>query len=270
MKKLFVLSILASIFFISCKNTTSNPEVEDTALPPEEVENVALVTYPDKVSQVFEAHGGMEQWNQMNTLSYEVMKGETPELHTVSLKDRRVRINQPDWSIGYDGTQVWLLQNMEDAYEGNARFYHNLYFYFYAMPFVLGDDGIQYELIPNTKLLGKEYEGIKVSYDDGIGDSPKDEYILYFDPTTHKMEWLAYTVTYRSNEKSDRWSFIHYEKWETVNDVLLPKKLTWYTSEENSPKDVRSSMEFQNAKLYTTMPQESVFAMPEGAEVVER
>ncbi|MEL6813072.1 MAG: hypothetical protein AAFP76_17255, partial [Bacteroidota bacterium] len=37
---------------------------------------------------------------------------------------RKVKIENEKWSIGYDGEDVWLLQNEEDAYTGNARFYH--------------------------------------------------------------------------------------------------------------------------------------------------
>ena len=52
-------------------------------------------------------------------------------------------------------------------------------FYFYAMPFILADDGIIYEDVAALKFEGKSYPGIKISYESGVGESPEDEYILY-------------------------------------------------------------------------------------------
>ncbi|MBX2827168.1 MAG: hypothetical protein KTR22_03355 [Flavobacteriaceae bacterium] len=270
MKNLVTLSFLSLLLFTSCKDNTSKEPISES----NSVESIStdqeITKYPPSLSEVFKAHGGMQQWNDMNALSYEMTKGEAIEKHLVSLKDRRVRLDHPNWAIGFDGNEVWLKQNTEDAYKGNARFYHNLYFYFYAMPFVLGDEGITYEVLESTKLLEKEYHGVKVSYGEGVGDSPKDEYILYFDSETHQMEWLGYTVTYRSNEKSDSWSFIHYADWAAVNGLMLPKKLTWYTSENNSPKEERSSMEFQNIEISSEIPDSNLFLMPNEAVVVER
>ncbi|MEL6812920.1 MAG: DUF6503 family protein, partial [Bacteroidota bacterium] len=159
--------------------------------------------------------------------------------------------------------------NEEDAYTGNARFYHNLMFYFYAMPFVLGDDGINYTAVGSTRLDGKDYYGVKVSYLDGVGDSSNDEYILYFDPETNVMSWLAYTVTYGKEEKSDRWSYIKYGKWNPVNGITLPKSLTWYKVEDGKPTEERSTMEFDKITLTETILDDDVFAKPDGATIAE-
>ncbi len=270
MKKSIFTCLLVSMLLLSCKNSNETQRTHESPIEEVAATNTTIADYPTSVSQIFNAHGGVQNWNDMNTLSYEILKGEVSENHTVSLKDRRVKINHPDWSIGYDGADVWLLQNEEEAYKGNARFYHNLYFYFYAMPFVLGDDGITYEMMEPTQLLDKEYHGIKVSYNDGVGDSPKDEYILYYDPDTNRMEWLGYTVTYKSNEKSEKWNFINYSEWATVNELLLPKRLTWYTSENNSPKEIRSDVEFLNVQISGDMSEDVMFEMPNGAEIIKR
>lgn len=206
----------------------------------------------------------------MNNLCFEFEKPNGVEKHTVSLKDRRVKIESPSWSIGYDGADVWLDQKEEEAYKGNARFYHNLYFYFYAMPFVLGDDGITYTELEPTELEGKMYDGVKVSYGDGVGDSPKDEYILYFDPETKVMSWLAYTVTYRTNEKSDRWSYIKYSKWNPVNGLTLPKSLAWYQVEDGKPTEMRNEVEFSKVTITETQLEDAMFEKPAEAVVVER
>lgn len=192
------------------------------------------------------------------------------ELNTVSLKDRKSLIENENWTIGFDGADVWLQQKDSTSYEGNARFYHNLMFYFYAMPFVLGDDGIQYESIPETELMGETYAGIKISYEPEVGDSPEDEYILFYDPETYAMEWLAYTVTFGKDEKSDRFSYIKYSAWENTKGIVLPTQLTWYQVEEGKPVSVRSSMDFEIISIIETPIPPTVFAKPESAVVVDK
>jgi len=234
-----------------------------------EIEEVKKVTFPENVSTVFEAHGGMDRWNSMNNLCFEFGPEEGTETHTVSLKNRKCRIQTTDWVIGYDGEDVWLQQE-DDAYKGNARFYHNLFFYFYAMPFVLGDDGITYTDLPATELDGITYDAVKISYGAEVGDSPEDEYIIYLNQENKMMEWLGYTVTYRDNTKSDDFHFIKYEEWQEVNGFQLPKKLVWYKVEEGKPTTKHSDMEFGKVTVTETELDDSVFKKPLNAVVVPR
>ena len=270
MKNLFLaITVVASL--TACKNdkTATSEVVEET----KEVimDNTAMATnYPDAMSAIFKAHGGMDNWNKMNNLCFEMEGRAGVETHTTSLKDRKSKIEAKDWTIGYDGPDVWLLQNQEEAFKGNARFYHNLMFYFCAMPFIVGDDGIQYEAVPPTELDGVMYPGIKISYNAGVGDSPDDEYIVYYDDATKQMTWLGYTVTYRSQEKSDKWSFIKYADWQEVNGLVLPKKLTWYNVEEGKPTTERNDMLFTKVTSTETVLTPAVFEKPDQAVVVEK
>jgi hypothetical protein len=101
------------------------------------------------------------------------------------------------------------------------------------MPFVLADDGIIYEDAEAITFEGKQYPGIKISYEANIGTSPDDNYILYYDAETYQMHWLAYTVTFRSKKPSDRYNLLRYKEWETVNGLVLPKSISWYKKDEN-------------------------------------
>ena len=281
MKKLLSTAMLLILFlFVACKDTVketseevhgkeNTSEMETDAKMNSSEENMTMA-YPSEITSVFKAHGGMNVWNKMNNLCFEMEGKSGKEVHTISLKDRQSKIETDDWSIGYDGTDVWLLENEEDTYEGNAHFYHNLMFYFYAMPFVLGDAGINYEIMEPAELDGATYNAIKISYNAGVGDSPEDEYILYSNPETNAMEWLGYTVTYRDNKKSDKWSYIKYDKWEQVNGLSLPKKLTWYNVKEGKPTDERNDLRFNKITVTETQLENSVFAKPEGATVVTK
>jgi len=269
MKKISILLIVA-LSFLACKQEKKedNTEASETITTEEQP---TKKEYPTAIAAVLDAHGGMERWNKMNNLCFEIKGGDNKETHTTSLKDRKSKIETKKWTIGNDGKNVWLLQNEEDSYKGNARFYHNLMFYFYAMPFVISDDGIVYtQMEEPMELDGKTYNATKIGYNAGIGDSPKDEYIIFSDPATDKMEWLGYTVTFGKEETADDWHFIKYDKWEEVNGLLLPKKLTWYNVKDNKPTDERNDLTFDNITVTETVLEDSVFSKPEAATIAQK
>ena len=222
MKKLLYISVLL-IAFVSCKNEAKKELKEE-------------VKFPSELAKVFEKHGGLNKWKATRTLSFN--KGE--ESHTTDLWTRKAVVQAPKYSLGFDGDSVWLAQKEEKAYKGNPTFYYNLYFYFYAMPFVLADDGIIYEKTDDLVFEGKKYPGFKISYKANVGTSPDDNYFIYYNPETYQMEWLGYTVTYFSKKVSDRISLIKYHDWNSVNGLILPKAITWYKKgEDGMPTEPR-------------------------------
>lgn len=94
--------------------------------------------FPTEIGALFKTHGGLSVWRKMQTLSFN--KGE--EVHTADLRYRKTVVNTPKYSLGFNGKEVWLSEAEKGTYKGNPAFYYNLYFYFYAMPFVLADNGI--------------------------------------------------------------------------------------------------------------------------------
>ncbi|MEP2937170.1 MAG: DUF6503 family protein [Gilvibacter sp.] len=268
-----VLTIALGFFLIACNQTqkTTPEESSETTETTQIVENTTIEAFPKSIGPLFEAHGGIAQWRKMNNLCFEMIKESGNEVVTTDLNSRQTIIEHKDWTIGYDGVQVWLDQKVADAYGGNARFYHNLYFYFYAMPFIVSDPGINYgQLMDPLEVEGKRYRGAKISYGDGIGDSPDDEYIIYSDRETGKMTWLAYTVTFRSGEKSDNFRYIKYADWQEVNGLLLPKTLTWYNVEDGKPTTPRNSVSFDKVTATETVLDATMFKMPDGATIAPR
>jgi len=191
------------------------------------------------------------------------------EITTTDLKNRKSLIEMPKHKIGYNGETVWLTSKDTTAYKGNPKFYYNLMFYFYAMPFVLADDGITYDEATPLVFEGQTYPGIKIGYEAGVGESPEDEYILYYNPETYKMEWLGYTVTFFSKEKSKEFHFIKYSNWQTVNGLLLPETLTWYKYENNLPTEKGNDLKFTDIQLSKEKMDASIFEVPEDAEIIE-
>lgn len=263
MKNFLWIAVLA-ITISSCKQTENKQEITET-----QTTTIPQKEYPESIASVFKAHGGIDIWNRMNNLSFTIEKESGDELQKVDLKSRKVAIQTSKYTLGFDGEKVWLDQDSTYFAPQRARFYHNLYFYFYAMPFVLGDDGITYSDTAPLTFDGVTYPGTKISFGSGVGDAPDDEYILYRDPATNQMAWLAYTVTYGKNEKSDRFSYIKYDQWTTVNGVQLPSKLQWYTVEEGIPTTVRSEQVFSKPTLSEIQFPSSTFEKPATGEFAE-
>ena len=263
---------IAMFFLIlaSCKqNTDTKVKVEEINKYSKETLDVTTSIYPENITKVFKAHGGIDKWNQMRSLVFEIEKPDGNEKTTTALKSRKSLIETKQYTLGYDGKQVWLEETEEKAYKGNPKFYYNLMFYFYGMPFVLADDGITYEDVEPLEVEDVKYPGIKISYEAGVGESPEDEYILYYDEATNKMAWLGYTVTYFSKEKSKEFHFIKYAEWQNANGLVLPSKLVWYEADGFKIGKKRSEMKFVNVLVSATKPKDSIFGKTDEATVVE-
>ena len=226
MKNLFLLLSIVLLLF-ACKKEESNK------------------TYPKSLQKVLDHHGGIIPWKKAKTLSY-TLKDED---HTIDLHSRKSIITSANYSVGFDGKEVWLWQKKDSLFKKDPKFYYNLFFYFYAMPFVLADDGILYEETTPLQYEGVSYPGIKISYKPNVGTSPDDNYFIYYNPKTYQMEWLGYTVTYFSKQTSTNVKMIRYNKWGDVNGFLLPKEITWYkTNKENgSLESTGKIVTFENA-----------------------
>lgn len=213
--------------------------------------------------EVLQAHGGIEGWRNQQTLSFEM----GDQKHTVDLKSREIKVTTPNYSMGNDDGTVWLKQDSM-YFQGSPRFSHSLMFYFHTMPFVLADDGINYQEVPDKEIKGVVYKGVKMTFDEHVGDAPKDQYILYYHPESHKMEWLAYSSTFHSRQRSDNFNMIHYKAWKETNGFLLPTELQWYeyeNGEVGAPSgDPRI---FTNKKLSKEKMNAGFFDMPESAVV---
>ncbi|MFS4492364.1 DUF6503 family protein [Maribacter sp. 2308TA10-17] len=262
--KLVLVSLLCLSIF-ACKETPKEMKTESEV--PEKVAEINDSMHPESLQKIFEAHGGLEAWNSKRTLSFEIPKPENTEKHTIDLRSRDEKIEMPNTSMGSDGETIWLLEE-KGAYKGDAVFYHNLMFYFYAMPFVLADDGINYSEVEALEFEGKTYPGIRISYNDGVGISPKDEYFIHYNPDTYQMEWLGYTVTFRSGEKSDNIKWIRYNDWMNIGGLVLPKSLTWHEYEGRTIKAAREPLQFENVTLSESPMEVDFFLKPEKAKIV--
>jgi hypothetical protein len=260
--KNFTLALLLIVTIASCKHEVK-PEkgIKIREKQKEEVVPDRSGDFPEDIAAVFKAHGGINEFDQMNSMIFEIVKPEGNEKHTTDLKTRYARVETDKFVLGFDGKEAWLEQD-STYFEKDPRFYHNLMFYFYAMPFVLGDDGISYQKVDDLTVGDISYPGYKISYGDGIGDSPKDNYFLYYDKTSGKMKFLGYTVTFFSKESSEKIKLIEYTDWNDVNGLLLPKTIKWRDFKDSVVGEIKSEVNFVNAKVDKKKVSDSLFKKP--------
>ena len=249
-----ILTGMLLLLLITCQTPDKSQQI--MAKPVEDITQ----SIPESLQKVLQAHGSLAKWRTMKALYFEIVKDPQNEKHLVQLPERLDRVEGSNFVMGYDGQEVWM--EADTTYKGNAEFYHNLMFYFYAMPFVLADPGINYREAEPLMAQGKQYPGIAISYNDGIGASSKDEYRLYYHPETFEMAWLAYTATYFSNEKSTDFNWISYSGWDTINGLKLPVTLTWYNHEDGIPTEVRNTVHFVNVSITEESPETNLFVGP--------
>ncbi len=262
MKKLSFVAVL--VFAFSCNETTQTSQPADAVAAETDAQGSNQEHHSVTVDKVFEAHGSYDLWNQMNHFSYN-SKGSTT---TVQLKSRHTLIQSDEQTVGFDGEQVWVHPPSENAERQKMRY--NLMFYFLGFPFIVGDPGIVYDDLPATNLAGKTYNLIKISYHDGVGDSPKDNYILCINPDNNQMEWLMYTATFGGEETKNKYSLIQYNGWQEVNGLKLPTELQWYQYENNQVGEPRGEpFVISDLKIEKSMPHDSLFAAPEGAQILK-
>ncbi|SIQ81139.1 DUF6503 family protein [Maribacter ulvicola] len=264
MNKFYLLVFSLALF--SCKEAPKKEAIADSV---EKVEKeLDLSKYPTELNKVFEAHGGIKAWKSYKTLKFEMPNKEFNEIQTIDLQKRLDKISTDAYTLGYDGSDVWLSDHTGN-YEGKPKFYHNLMFYFYSMPFVLSDEGIKYEEVDALIHDGVAYPGYKISYNSGVGASSTDEYYIHYDAKTYEMKWLGYTMTYFSGEPSEKINWINYAEWVEVDKILLPKVITWYKVEKGEITAPANTVNFENASLSVEAKSTDFYAKPTEAVIVE-
>lgn len=254
-KTLYLLVVLGII--VSCKDKTTETKPETEPLVEEEIDTV-LKQYPENISKVFDAHGGIAIWDDMETLEFSVEKPDGYEITTTDLKDRYAVVEMPKTTIGYDGEVIWIKNKDNSVFEGHPETYYSYMFRFYAMPFLLADEGTTYTKTDPLNFEGKTYPGVQILFENGI------ENIIYYDADSYQLRWLAY----KDADKNPEWQFINYSNWQDVEDLLLPETMVWYNVENNKPTTPDHEVKFVSPMLTSTKMDIRVFWRPEDGELV--
>lgn len=231
-----------------------------------------------QLDDAYNAHGGLETFKEYSVVEYDLKDlpfspvGVLNDHQLIDLNSRHILITSDTYKIGFDGTEAWITPNTE-ALGIPPRFYSSTPFYFFGLPFLFADPGTNLESQGTKDLDGKEYNVVKVTYDQGIGDTPDDDYVAYIDKDTNQLKLVHYIVTYpplmqgKSIEELERHAAV-YDEWQEVDGLVVPKKISFYVwTEDGLGDESLGSIRFENVSFSKKSPDPAIFKKPEGAVV---
>ena len=240
-KQIFKSSIflLALIFLIAslpgCKSSVQNEEENPDS-------NYQLI--PPTFQKCLDHHG-FKVWKELKGLEFSIDTKGGLEHHVIDLVSRNTCVMGNDYSIVKNDKGYFISPSVE-AFEGDPVFYHNVYFYFVGMPFVLTDSGIIYETLGDFALADTVYHGIKIQYEEGVGVADKDEYILLIDQSNYELKYLLYTVTYYDQQKSQNWYAKRYDSYKTLSGIKIPSSMSSFNYDDHTIGDHRGTKKIKN------------------------
>lgn len=147
-----------------------------------DIEYVYIVRYPDRSADI-----SVERYIFDGELSWGKYV-----LHENLMPDTKGTIIQ-----GFNGNESWVSVNGEPVKDKNALkeadFLRKTNYYWLTMMFKLTDPGTNHEYMGIRRVNGREYETIKLKFDEGTGDV-QDTYILYINPDTMQVDCFLFTV----------------------------------------------------------------------------
>ena len=223
------------------------------------------------LQQALDAHGGLDTWASYGTVEYDfslqIGDATRDDHHVFDLNRRRVRVEHADYTLGISDTRAWAAPSM-DAYGYTAppRFYGKAYTYLFSIPFVFSDPGVNVESVDQRRLQGTPYDVMKVTFEEGVGDTPRDVFYVYLNPDTHQVRAALFSVTYRNPEVTRPITGVVYEEWTTAGGLTVPRRASMYgVSEDQTLQEKLGTFGYRDVTFRETTPEAGQFAMPEGA-----
>ncbi len=232
-----------------------------------------------QLDKAIQAHGGLEKFREFGTVEYDLRNwpfGKNAPLtdhQVIDLQSRNVFIKSDDYTIGFDGNDVWISPDSKTL-GLPARFYAFTPYYFFGLPFLFADPGVRLESLGTKKLDSKEYDVVKISFGAGVGDTPEDNYVAYFDKDSKRLRLAHYIVTYplfmegKQPDQLERHAIV-YDEWQEIDGLTVPKKVSFYGWEDEKlvPSSTAPSYSYDNVKFKKERPSPKLFAKPKGTEV---
>lgn len=121
----------------------------------------------------------------------------------------------------YDGQTTMVSLNgktVEDKQAlGMGDFLRKVNYYWFAMFYKMADPGIHYEYLGKRFVEGINYDIVKVTFDETVGDH-QDTYVLYLNPFTHLADQFLFNVVGAGVMDP----LIMKVQYQTIENVTLP------------------------------------------------
>lgn len=133
-------------------------------------------------------------------------------------------------------TMIWDGQNAytSDSSYSKARFDLLTWSYFFAAPYKLNDKGTIHTILGQKLLNEESFDALKLTFEDGIGDSPEDWYVVYKDQKSDLLAAMAYIVTSsKSLEEAEKDPHaITYEAYVELDGIPFATQWNFWTWNE--------------------------------------
>jgi hypothetical protein len=224
------------------------------------------------VDSMVAAHGGLEAWASAPTVSFEaetIPAGQTkgaPARVVVEQGRRRAYQEVPSLSarMAWDGEKAWG-ENWKDP--SPPRFMALLHYYFANLPWLTQDRGVRLASEGTARLPGDatDYFAVRMTFEEGTGDSPRDSYLLFIDPQSRRLRAVEYVATYAGILPPGQTAFppnvLLYEEHATVNGLVVPTRYEFFVKEGHKPMATVKAREWSFSKPFD----EGRLVMPPGA-----
>jgi len=254
------------LIWLSLLSCQSSPE-QQTQVP--EVLSQAESPFPEILQKVWEAHGGLQKWRQMNTLAFTLHQASLPvNQQLVDLNSGKVLIRNGEVRVGYDGNEVWHIDNPSShlLLENHQAFHYGHYF-FVTMPFLLSDDDVGQQLIGQQRIGGKLYVALEVDFRNHTEFPSREKFLMLLDPATHQMTWMLKKIN--TEVDNDLYSARLYKNWQWVNGLLLPLQCEKYTWQNERLGEIQEVWEYLDLSIEILPSDQSMFLRPADAQVLD-
>ena len=229
------------------------------------------------VWQAIEAHGGLRRWFSNGPLAfqfnYQPLDGGTPR-NTYEVADywsARTRHQMMDTTVeyGWTGQGAWIAPaDSKIAY--NARFWSLTPYYFVGIPFVLADDGAFYEYLGEESYQENDFDAVKITFGENVGDAPDDYYVVYVDKETKQVGVTRYIVSYPGYFPDGGHlpeKFMDWTGHQTLDGITIAKGFDTYWWKDQQPAEHITDIEVTRAEFKPEVA-DNYFQAPNNASMI--
>ena len=241
---------------VSCQQGGKTAETVEST----ETVQTPVPDFPEAFAQGHEALGGLDKWKSYGTLTFSEVSETDTTKYTVDLMSRHERIEKyGHYKVGFTADDMAFYPNRDSFPSENPRFMHNLRFYFFAIPYVTADPGAFQEEMEPTEMDGKMYNRVKITFGDGVGVAPKDQYILWYNQSDNMLAFINYSVTYFNEGNAKKYNAIVYSNWKEAGGIKFPGTMTGYRWENGTFGEERYSRNFDMIEVSEERPNPAIF-----------
>ncbi|MEM8867929.1 MAG: DUF6503 family protein [Verrucomicrobiota bacterium] len=130
-------------------------------------------------------------------------------------------------SIIFDGETAWV--SPADAVAPRGRFHVLTWPWFIFTPFKMQGEGITLSDYTVETVDGVDYETMKQTFANDMGDAPDDWYRFYIHPETELIDAMSYIVTYGKGPEAELSpSIIYYQDYADVDGPVIATRYEFW------------------------------------------